>query len=117
MKNDKLGFKRIKLQRFGQMPGNGLPFAVFIGSEPNGFGRFSFRFKFADNLFLVGRNHILRLIIIVDFNPKLFRFQIANMTVARSNLKLLPQKLFNCFSLCRRFNYYEILLHASLIIC
>ena len=63
------------------------------------FGRLGFGFQFADQLLLVGRYHVLRSIVVLDVNTKLFRLQIADMTIARHNLIIFSEELFNGFCL------------------
>jgi hypothetical protein len=54
MKNDSLCLCGIELENLTQMPGDSLSFAVFIGSQPDGFSFFDGFFQFCDRLFFVG---------------------------------------------------------------
>ena len=99
MKDDTFGIFRFQAQHFIQVPGYSLSLTVLIGSEPYLFGRLGFGFQFADQLLLVGRYHVLRSIVVLDVNTKLFRLQIADMTIARHNLIIFSEELFNGFCL------------------
>ena len=55
VEDDTLRLLNGETQHFGQVPCDGLSFAVFIGSQPHGLALGQFG-QLADNLFLVGRN-------------------------------------------------------------
>ncbi len=115
MEDDTFGIFGLQTQYFIQMPGYCFSFTVLIGSEPHLFGRLGFGFQFAHQLLLVDRYHVLRSIVVFEVNTKLFRLQIADVTVARHNLIIFSEELFNGFCLSGRLHYYQILLHNNVL--
>ena len=113
MENDTPRVLRLQAQHLVQMPGDRFSLAVLIGSQPDLLRLFRRAFQLGHKLFLLGRDHVLRRIIVREINTKLFRLQVADMAVTRHDLIILPEKLLNGFRFGGRLHYNQILLHIS----
>src|SRR5262249_51263027 len=100
VEDDALGPGRIKFERLGQMPGYGLPFAVFIGSQPDVrvFGGF---FQIGDNFFLIRANLVLGREIMLQVDVQALFGQVADMPETTLDLITLAEKLLNGLGLGR----------------
>ena len=105
----------VKSEHLAQVPGYRLSLAVLIGSQPYLFGSFGISLKFLHHLYLFLGYFVGRLQGIHIYTYFLF-LQVSDMTIARHNLKVITEKLFNRLRLGRRLYYYKIFLHNPLYI-
>ena len=81
------------------MPRDGLSLPVLIGSQPNLLGFLGFVLQFGHEFLLIRGNHVFRGIIVFEVYTEIFRFQVADMTIARHNLIVLSEELLDGFCL------------------
>jgi hypothetical protein len=92
------------IERGGKVPGNRFPLAVRIGGEKD-LGRIlRVGLELCDDLFLLGRNHIMGTKIMFNVDAHLAFRQIANMPDRRAYSKAAPQKAPHRPRLGRRFD-------------
>ena len=84
MKNDALSFCRIKFQGVRQVPGNRLPFAVFIAGQPD-FGANGGLLELGDGFLFIGTDFIMRRKVVLEVNIKPFFRQVTNVAKATFN--------------------------------
>ena len=85
---------RIEFKDFRKVPRDGFSLAVLIGSQPNGLALLSLRTQIADNFLLVVGNYIdgrksFRV------NAEIFFRQIADVSEAGHDLKVVTEKAFD----------------------
>ena len=111
---DTVCFLFVQSQYLAQVPADGFSLAVFIGCQPDFLSLLRIRFQFFDEL------HLFLWYLVFGFerlgvNTHFLLLQVTDMTIARHHLKLLTKKLLYRLGLCRRLNYYQILLHTLII--
>ena len=94
VEHDATRFLRVEPEHFGEVPGNGFPFAVFIGCEPNCLRLFSLCTQFVNQVFLVRRYFVLGLER-VEVHAKVLLLQVADMSVAGHHFIVRAEKLFD----------------------
>ncbi len=99
---------RLQLKHLIEMPCYGLPFAVFIGSEPYGLRALCRRLQLAHQIFLLGGNLIVRSEIGIDVDAEVLLPQVADMTVARHDFEVRAQEFLDGFRLCGRLDYDQV---------
>ena len=101
---DSAGARLVESERFAQMPGDGLPFAVFIGCEPyrSGFGCSLPEFR--DDLLLGRRDGVFRFETVFDVHAQLVALKVADVSEAGFHHIAFSQKFLNCFRLRWRFD-------------
>ena len=87
-------------QHFGQVPCDGLSFAVFIGCEPYGFRLREFG-EFIDDLLLVSRNLVDGLEPFVDVDSEVFFREVADVSETRFDDIIRAEELFDGLGLGR----------------
>ena len=87
-------------QHFGQVPCDGLSFAVFIGSEPHGLRLREFR-KLVHDLLLVARNLVDGLEAVVDIDSEVLLREVADVSEARFYDIVLAEELLDGLGLGR----------------
>ena len=87
-------------QHFGQVPCDGLSFAVFIGSEPHGLRLREFR-ELVHDLLLVARNLIDGLEAVVDIDSEVLLREVADVSEARFYDIVLAEELLDGLGLGR----------------
>ena len=112
--NDPLRIVVLESEHLIQVPRDGLPFAVFIGSEPNRLGLFRELFELGHRLFLVGGNFVMRSEVVGDIDAQSLFRQIPDMTETRLDDISFAQKLFDRFGLGGRLYDHQIVLHNSI---
>ena len=95
VEDDAPGLFRIQGEGFRQVPGDGFPFAVLIGSEPDRVGLARGRLQFRDRLFLVAGNLILRKKSVFDVDAQSFFLQIPDVSEAGLDRITFSEELFN----------------------
>ena len=80
VENDAAGFFGGEFQNLLEVPGNGFPFAVFIGGQPDGVRGLGKLAEFGHDLLLVGRNHIFGLEAVFDINAEFVLFQVTDVS-------------------------------------
>ncbi len=101
MKYDALRFRRIQFEYLREVPGDSLPLAVFIGSEPYRLRLAGGCLQLLDKLALVCRYLVDRREVAGDINAHLFLFQIAYVTLARHDLEVGTKVFLYRFCFCR----------------
>ena len=91
-----------------QVPGDGFPFAVFIGCEPNPFGLLRTLGERFDEFLLVGRYLVIGFEVVVYGDAELLFREVADVTVARHDGVVLAEEFFDGFRLCRRLDDDEV---------
>ena len=76
------GMLRRQSERFGQVPGNGLSFTVFIGSQPHCSGLGGRCSQFRHRLLLVGGNFVLRQEAVFDIDAQALFLQVPDVSEA-----------------------------------
>lgn len=104
VENDPPRFGVRQLQGLFQVPGDGLSFAVFIGSEPYGLRLFREFLQLADHFHLVGRNLVLRFESFGDIDAEALFLQVADMAVTGLHGIFVAEYLFYGLGLGGRFD-------------
>ena len=105
MEGDAPGLGGIELQGFGQVPGDGLSFAVFIGCEPDRFRAFRKLLELRHYLLFVGRHDILGREIMCKVDAQVVLLQVAYMADAGlDGVLFLVQEVPDGFGLLGRLN-------------
>ena len=96
MEHDALRAVDRETQHFGQVPCDGLSFAVFIGSEPNGFvlGQLG---QFVDHLLLVARDFVDGREAVVDMDAEVLLGEVADVSETRFDDEILTEELLDGF--------------------
>ena len=102
MEYDAAGFRGVQAQRFRQVPGDGFPFAVLIGGEPDGLGGRRELLQFGDDFLLVGRNHVFGLEAVCDVHAQFLFLQVTDMSDAGFDEILFAQVLLDGLHLSGR---------------
>ena len=100
MEDDPLRPLDRETQHFGQVPCDGLSFAVFIGSEPHGLRLREFR-KLVHDLLLVARNLVDGLEAVVDIDSEVLLREVADVSEARFYDIVLAEELLDGLGLGR----------------
>ncbi len=79
VENDSSRFLLIQSKFLEEVPGNGLPFAVLISGQPNHLRFFCQVLQFFNQLFLIGRDYVVRGKLLFDVNSQVFLCQIPDM--------------------------------------
>ena len=79
---DAPGMLAVEAEGLGKVPGDGFPFTVFIGCEPDRSGFRSRLLEFRHHFLLVGRNHIFRLESVLHVHAELVVLQIPYVSEA-----------------------------------
>ena len=89
----------IQPQRAGQMPGNGLPFAVRVGREIDFFGGLGFFFDLFDEVALAADVDVMRLKTVLNIHAERALGQVAHMTLGGDDFIVGAEIFFNggCF--------------------
>ena len=103
VEDDALGLVDGETQHFGQVPGDGFSFAVFIGGEPDGLLLREAR-ELVDDLLLVGRHLVDGAEALGDVDAEVLFRQIADMSETRLDDVVLAEELFDGFRFCRRLD-------------
>ena len=105
VEDDSLRLINRETQHFGQVPCDGLSFAVFIGSQPDGlvFGQLC---EFGYHLAFVGGNLIYGGKTTINFDTQSLLGQIADVSETGSNHEVATEKFLDRFGLCRRLDNY-----------
>ena len=102
------------------MPGDSLSFAVFIGREPDIFGRFNGFFPFGNDFALFGVDLVLRLKAVSDVDRWRAIFGLlndrTNVSNGRQHGKILTEVFLDRLGLGRTLYYDKIFAHASLLL-
>ncbi len=101
----------VEPEHLGQVPGNGLSLAVFIGREPYGLGLRRGLTEAVDNLLLFVGNFVNRRKISVYVDAEALGFQVADMPVAGHDLEVRPKEFLDSFCLRGRFDNDKIFHH------
>ncbi len=98
MEDDALGAVDGEPQHFGQVPCDGFSFAVFIGSEPNGFvlGQPG---QLVDHFLLVARDFVDGRESFVDADAEVLFREVADVAEARLDDEILAEELLDGFGL------------------
>ena len=104
----------LQTQHFVQVPGDSLPFAVFIGCQPHSLGIGGLFLQIRHQFLLVRRHNIVWRETVVNVNAEVLLLKVADVTVAGHDLEVLAQEFLNRLCLGRRLNYHEILLHGCI---
>ena len=94
VEHDATRFLRVESEHFGEVPGDGFSFAVFIGCEPNRLRLFGLCAQFVNKVFLVRRYFVLGLER-VEVHAKVLLLQVADMSVAGHHFIVRTEKLFD----------------------
>ena len=109
---DRLIGQQIALPKnFIQMPGNGLPFAIWISRQIERLGLGGCFGDGIDMTLVLVDQLILHREIVRGVNGSFLGDQIAHMAVRGQNLEILAQIFFDCFRLGRRFDDNQIFTH------
>ena len=100
VEDDTLRLINRETQHFGQVPCDGLSFAVFIGSQPNGLLLGQLR-EFAHDLFLVGGNLVDRCITISYLDTQTLLGQVADVAETGANHEVATEKFLDGFGFGR----------------
>lgn len=100
VENDAAGVAGFELQHLEQVPGDSLPLAVLIGSEPYGLRLLCALLQLRHECLLVVGNLIDRLEAVVDIDAEILLFQIADMSVARHHLEVRPEEFPDGLRFC-----------------
>ena len=90
--------------QLGDVPGNGLAFAVGVGRQEYPLGLFGGLAELLDNFLAPGENLVFGQKSTFDFDAQALFREVANMAFARFDLKIFPEILLNGFGFGRRFN-------------
>ena len=101
VENDAAGLILGEAQGVVQVPGDGFPFPVLIGGQPDGVGRVCQLLQLVHDLFLPGRNHVFRREPIGYVYAQLLLLQVADVAERGRYCKLLSQKLLDRVHLAR----------------
>ena len=104
VEDDAAGLFDRQAEGFSQVPGNGLSFAVFIGSQPDRIRFCGGGAQFGYRLLLVGRNFVLGFETVLDVDTQTVFLQIADVSEAGFDCITFPEKLFNRLGLGRRLH-------------
>ncbi len=108
--------RHLGLQLLLQVPGNGLPFAVFVGGEVEVGGVFERVFEITNDVLL--GDFIGELEVVFDVDTQTTRRKINNMADRGHHLEIRPKKLANGLRLRGRLNNNErFLRHVALPLC
>ena len=104
VENDTLGAVRGQMERLGQVPGDRLSLAVFIGSQPDGLCGCRSVFKLGNDLLFVGGDNILRCEAGFGIYGKLVGGQVADVAETGFDGIILAQELLDGFCLGGRLD-------------
>ena len=94
----------VEAEGLREMPGDRLPFAVFIGCEPYGLRSGRRLLEFGHYFLLVGRHHVLRPETVFDVDAELVVLQVAYMSEAGFHHIAVAKELLDCLCLGGRFH-------------
>ncbi len=100
-------------QQLHQMPGDGLAFAIRIGSEPELVGATQGLGDGVHMSLVALDGSVAHGEIMFGIYSTFFGLQIAHMAVGSEHLKVIPQILLDGFGFSRRFNDNELICHGS----
>ena len=103
---DALGLVHGETQHFGQVPCDGLSFAVFIGCEPDGLGLLRELPQLVDHLLLVARYFVDGLEPLRDVDAEVLLGQVADVSETRFDDVVLAEELLDGFGLGRGLDDY-----------
>ena len=86
------------------MPTYGFTLAVLIRRQPHFVSVFSKGFEFLNDLFLVFRNDITRLVVIINVNTHILLLKVPDMAVATLYLEVFAQNFFYRLRFRRRLH-------------
>ena len=101
-------------QHLKQMPGNGFPFTVLIGSQPHTFCLSRFGSQLIHQFFLFLRDFVYRLEAVCYIYTEILFLEVAYVSVTGQYLVFIPQKLADSLGLGGGLNDYQIFLHNPL---
>ena len=107
------GLFRLQSESIVKVPGDGFPFTVFIGREPDQVRLPGKVLQFLDHLLLVRRDHIFRLEAMLHIDAQLLVLKVAYMPEAGLHRVFFAEIFLYGPRLCRRLDYYEIPAHPS----
>ena len=114
MEDDTSGVFRFQFQHFVQVPCDGFPFAVLIGSQPYGFCLLGFFFQLGYEFLFIRRYLVMRFEVFVYVNTEFFFLQITYMTVAGKDFEIFSKEFLDGFCFRRRLDYDKVFLHKFL---
>ncbi len=101
--------------RLGHVPGDGLPFTVEVGGQPDRRGLAGLASDLLDVTSGILRDHILGLEVMVDVNAELalagILRKVSDVAVGSEHLEVLAQVALDRPRLCRRLDDHEVLRH------
>lgn len=103
VEDDTLGLVNGETQHFGQVPCDGLSFAVFIGGEPHGPVLRGAR-EFVHDLAFILRDLVNRREPVGEIDSQILFREVANMAEARLDHEILTQELLDRLGLGRRLD-------------
>ena len=104
VEDDTAGLLLREAEGLAQMPGNGLSFTVFIGSQPYGVGFLRGGGQIGHRLFLVGRNFILREETMFDIDAQSCFLEVTDVAETGFYGITFAEKLLNRLGLGRRLH-------------
>ena len=102
VEDDAAGAGLVQPEHLGQVPGDGLPFAVLIRSQPDGLCRIGGLFQFGDEPLLVFGDFVFGTETVRNVHTQFLLCQVADVSAAGFHLILLPQELSDGIRLGRR---------------
>jgi len=112
VKNDPLRIVVSESEHLIQVPRDGLPFAVFIGSEPNRLGLLRELFELGHRLLLVGGYFVVGSEVVGDIDAQSLFRQVPDMAETRLDDIPLAQKLLDRLGFGGRLYDHQIVLHS-----
>ncbi len=104
IKGDAVGLGRVQTQNVGQMPADGLAFAVRVGGQQNAVGMLGLVLQFADQLFLAFDGDIARRVAVFHVDAQLGGGQVADMAHAGRDLVVFAKVFADGLCLGRGFH-------------
>ena len=104
VEDDAAGAAAVQAERLDQVPGNGLPFPVLIGSEPDDAGLRGGLLEFGHHLALVGGNDVFGFEPRSHVHAEAFFLQVPDMSETRFNRISFPQIILDGVRLGRRLD-------------
>ena len=99
-------------QQFGQMPGNGLAFAVRVSGQHQAIRLFQRPLDRLHVAFVALDDLIVHLEAVLGIDRPLFRHEVAHMPIGRHDLEILTEVLLDGLALGGRFDDDEIAGHG-----
>ena len=94
VKHDAVGLRLVQTEHLAQVPGDGLSLTVLIGCEPYLLGLAGIGLQLANQFLFLFWNFVVGLQC-VEVDTDLFLLQVADVTVTRHHLVVLPKELLN----------------------